>query len=203
MTDTNTQNPEWTDERLAQGIRAGGPGREAALQAMYQKPGLRETVIRLVLDHGGRRDDALDVFQETLLLFDRNLREGRFEGRSTLATYFVGIAKWRWQAVRRRQGRLTELLPGDYDGLVESPEAEVLRTEHREWLEKALGQIGERCRQLLQLYQLDYSMEEITRTMQYANADVAKKEAYRCRMRFRELLEQFPQWKHLLNLHKS
>ena len=201
MTDTNTQPPEWTDEALAQAIRAGGPPREAALQAMYQKPGLRETVIRLVLDQGGQRDDALDVFQETLLLFDRNLRAGRFEGRSSLATYFVGIAKWRWQALRRQQGRHTELSPDDYDGLVESPEAEVLRAEHRDWLEKALGQIGERCRQLLQLYQLDYSMEEIAKTMHYANSDVAKKEAYRCRMRFRELLEQVPAWKDLLNLH--
>ncbi len=189
MTDTNTQNQEWTDFTLAQAIRSGGPQREAALQAIYEKPGLRETVIRLVLDNGGQRDDALDVFQETLVLFDRNLREGRFEGRSSLATYFVGIAKWRWLAVRRQQGRLTELSPGDYDGQVESPEHEVLRTEHRDWLEKALGQIGERCRQLLQLYQLDYSMEEITKTMHYANADVTKKEAYRCRMRFRELLD--------------
>ncbi len=200
MTDTNTQNQAWTDEALVQAIRSGGPQREVALQTMYEKPGLRETVIRLVLDYGGQRDDALDVFQETLLLFDRNLREGRFEGRSTLATYFVGIAKWRWLALRRQQGRMTELSPGDYDGQVESPEHEVLRAEHRDWLEKALGQIGERCRQLLQLYQLDYSMEEITKTMHYANADVAKKEAYRCRMRFRELLEDYPAWKDLLNL---
>lgn len=200
MTDTNTRHSDWTDERLANAIRKGGAEREAALQAIYQKPGLRETVIKLVLDQGGNRDDALDVFQETLLLFDRNLRDGRFEGRSTLATYFVGIAKWRWFGVRRQRGRITELTPDQYDGLVESPEAEVLRAEHRGWLDEALGQIGERCRQLLRLYQSDYSMEEIAQTMQYANPDVAKKEAYRCRMRFRELLEQQPQWKDLLKL---
>lgn len=200
MTDTNTQHPDWTDETLANAIRNGGPLREAALQAIYQRPGLRETVIRFVLDQGGSRDDALDVFQETLVLFDRNLREGRFEGRSTLTTYFVGIAKWHWIALRRQRGRVTELLPDHYDGLVESPEHEVLHAEHRGWLEAALGQIGERCRQLLRLYQLDYSMEEIAQTMHYANPDVAKKEAYRCRMRFRNLLEQHPQWNDLLNL---
>ena len=50
----------------------------------------------------------------------------------------------------------------------------------------------DRCRDLLRLYQLDHSMEEIARMMQYSNADVAKKEAYRCRMRFRELLENNP-----------
>lgn len=200
MTDTNTQHPDWTDETLANAIRNGGPQREAALQVIYEKPGLRETVIRFVLDQGGSRDDALDVFQETLMLFDRNLREGRFEGRSSLTTYFVGIAKWNWVAMRRQRGRQTELLPVHYDGLVESPESDILQAEHRGWLEAALGRIGERCRELLRLYQLDYSMEEIAQTMRYANPDVAKKEAYRCRMRFRELLEQFPQWNDLLNL---
>ena len=200
MADTNTQNPDWTDEALAKAIRAGGAQREAALQAMYQKPGLRETVIRLVLDSGGSRDDAMDVFQETLVLFDRNLREGRFEGRSALATYFVGIAKWRWLAVRRQRGRFTEYSAEQHDELVESPEHETLKAEHRDWIEAALGKIGERCRQLLRLYQLDYSMEEIAQTMEYANADVAKKEAYRCRMRFRDLLDQNPQWNDLLNL---
>lgn len=200
MTDTKRQYPDWTDETLAAAIRNGGAPREAALQAIYQRPGLRETVIRIVLEQGGHRDDALDIFQETLVLFDRNLREGRFEGRSTLATYFVGIAKWRWLTVRRQRGRFTELSPEHHEGLVESPEHEALREEHRGWLEAALGQLGERCRQLLRLYQLEYSMEEIARTMQYANADVAKKEAYRCRLRFRELVDQYPEWKELLNL---
>lgn len=194
MTDTN-----WTDETLLDAIRQGGQAREAALQAVYQKPGLRETVIRIVLDQGGSRDDAMDVFQETVVLFDRNLRMGRFEGRSALSTYFVGIARWTWQSQRRKQGRTTELQATHYDEHVESPEAEVLRAEHRSWLEAVLGRIGERCRELLRLYQLDYSMEEITAAMQYANADVAKKEAYRCRMRFRELLEQQSAWNDLRN----
>jgi RNA polymerase sigma factor (sigma-70 family) len=200
MTNTNTQHTDWTDESLAAAIRNGGPQREAALQAMYQKPGLRETVIKIVLAQGGTRDDALDIFQETLVLFDRNLREGRFEGRSTLSTYFVGIAKWKWVAQRRKQGRTTELLPDHYEGVVESPESDILRAEHRNWLEAALGKIGERCRELLRLYQLDYSMEEIVQTMHYANTDVAKKEAYRCRMRLRDVLEQAAPGNDLLNL---
>ena len=200
MNDTNTQQPDWNDASLAAAIRHGGPQREAALQVMYQKPGLRETVMKIVLEQGGTRDDALDIFQETLVLFDRNLREGRFEGRSTLATYFVGIAKWKWVEQRRRQGRMTELLPNHYDGVVESPETDILRAEHRGWLETALGKIGERCRELLRLYQLDYSMEEIAQTMHYANTDVAKKEAYRCRMRFRDVLEQSAPGHDLLNL---
>lgn len=187
-------NTNWTDETLITAIQNGGREREDALRRVYLMPGLRETVIRFVLDNGGSRDDAQDVFQEALVLFDRNLREGRFEGKSALTTYFVAIAKWRWVTLRRQQGRYQELSPAQYDGEVESPETETLRAEHRELLAEAMGHVGERCRELLRLYQLEYAMEEIAAKMGYAGADVAKKEAYRCRMRLREHLENHPLW---------
>lgn len=194
-----TANTHWTDESLLAALQSGGQAREDALRRMYLMPGLRETVTRFVLDNGGSRDDAQDVFQEALVLFDRNLREGRFEGKSTLATYFVAIAKWRWVTLRRQQGRYRELSPAQYDGEVESAEAETLRAEHRELLTEAMGHIGERCRELLRLYQLDYAMEEIAQKMGYSGADVAKKEAYRCRMRLREHLENHPLWAEYLD----
>ncbi|TNE66562.1 MAG: sigma-70 family RNA polymerase sigma factor [Bacteroidetes bacterium] len=191
-------NINWTDDALVAGIQSGGSAREEALKRIYLLPGLREAVIRHVLENGGSRQDAQDIFQEALVLLDRNLRENRFEGKSTLSTYFVAIAKWRWVTVRRQQGRYTDISPTHYDETVDSPEAETIRHEYRELFQEALGQIGERCRQLLQLYQLDHSMEEIADLMQYSNADVAKKEAYRCRMRFRELLENNPYFAALL-----
>ncbi|MBK8195479.1 MAG: RNA polymerase sigma factor [Lewinellaceae bacterium] len=185
-------NTNWTDETLLAAIIGGGQARENALRHLYLLPGLRETVHRFVLDNGGNRSDAQDMFQEALVLFDRNLREGRFEGKSALKTYFVAIAKWRWVTIRRQQGRFQELSPAQYDGEVESPEAETLRVEHRELLANAMGQIGDRCRELLRLYQLEYAMEEIAQQMGYSGADVAKKEAYRCRMKLREYLEKHP-----------
>ena len=192
-------NKHWTDEALIEDIRSGGSAREDALKRIYLLPGLRESVFRYILEHGGSRQDAQDIFQESIVLLDRNLREGRFEGKSALSTYFVAIAKWRWVTVQRQQGRYTELAPAHYDAEVDSPEADTIRSEYRELFLEALAQIGDRCRELLQLYQLEYSMEEIAQKMQYGSADVAKKEAYRCRMRFRELLENHPQFAALLN----
>jgi RNA polymerase sigma factor (sigma-70 family) len=183
-----TANTHKTDESLLAAIRSGGPAREEALRHFYLLPGLRATVARFVLDNGGGNADV----QEALVLFDRNLREGRFEGKSALTTYFVAIAKWRWVTMRRQQGRYQELSPTRYDAEVESVETEVLRNEQREWIAGAMNHIGDRCRELLRRYQLDYSMEEIAREMGYSNAETAKKEAYRCRMKLREQLEKHP-----------
>jgi len=191
-------NTDWSDEAIVSGIRAGGPARDEALKRLYLMPGLRETVTRHVIAQGGSRQDAQDIFQEALVILDRNVREGRYEARSALSTYFVAIAKWRWVTVRRQQGRYTDLSPAHYDAEIESPEAETIRTEYRELFQAALAQIGERCRELLRLYQLDHTMEEIAHLMQYNSADVAKKEAYRCRMRFREVLQNNPAFAALL-----
>ncbi len=191
-------NTDWSDEAIVSGIRRGGAAREDALKRLYLMPGLRETVARHVLSNGGTPQDAQDMYQEALILLDRNIREGRYEARSALSTYFVAIAKWRWVTVRRQQGRYTDISPSQYDREVDSPEVETIRTEYRGLFQEALAQIGERCRELLRLYQLDYSMEEIANTMGYNSADVAKKEAYRCRQRFRELLQNNPHFAALL-----
>ncbi len=183
-------NVNWTDDALLDAIKSGGAEREAALKRLYLRPGLREAVIRLVRDNQGSLQDAQDVFQETLILFDRNVREGRFEGRSLLGTYFVAIAKWHWITVRRKQNRYTDLAPIHYEAAVESPEATTIRDEQRQMLQNALEQMGGRCKELLLLYQMEHPMEEIAQLMGYNNADVAKKEAYRCRIRLREVLEK-------------
>lgn len=191
--DTNTRSfvkkkHHLTDHEIITAVQAGGAARAAALQYLYLKSGLREAVNRTVLDQGGSMADAQDVFQESFVLLDRNLREGRFEGRSTLSTYLVAIAKWKWLGMRRQEGRYTELAAAQYDTEVESPEVSAIDQEQRALLAAALEQIGERCKQLLGMYQMDYSMAEIAQAMGYQSQDVAKKEAYRCRMKLREKL---------------
>ncbi len=177
-----------TDEALTGAIRKGGQAREAALKDIYLRAGLRETVLKYILEHGGSRQDAQDVFQEALLILDKSIREGRFEGRSMVSTYFVGIAKWHWVTVRRQRSRFTTYEATEQESLADEPDVQVIQEEERTILQNALNQLGGRCKELLTYYQLDYSMQEIAQKMQYENPDVAKKEAYRCRNRLRDIL---------------
>lgn len=177
-----------TDETIIHNIRQGGQARDAALQHLYLRSGVREAVARVVSDTGGSQADAQDVFQEAFVLFDRNVREGKFDGRSSLTTYLVAIAKWHWLNVRRREGRYTQLEPAQHEGTTDSPEVTTIQAEQRDMLTAALEQIGERCKQLLTLYQMNCSMTEIADLMGYQSPDVAKKEAYRCRLKLRERL---------------
>lgn len=184
------------DKSTVAGIQGTAAERDHALKQFFrQHRDLRGQIINYVASHGGNEQDGEDVFQDAVVLFDRNIRSGRFEGKSTLATFFFSIAKFHWIGKRRR-ARKTEELPErrENDG-VQEPDLHYIHEEKKSILDKALEQIGEKCQELLSLYKLDYSMEEIAEAMGISSAAMAKKDAYRCRMKLREYLTQRP---HLL-----
>jgi DNA-directed RNA polymerase specialized sigma24 family protein len=123
-------------------FKHGGLQRENALKHIYENEKLRQSVTQLIMNNGGNIQDAEDVFQDTLILFDRQIREGNFKGDSTWATYFVGIVKWRWVSVKRKFGRETELKIEHFSGQVESVEARAIENEKRELIDEVLTKIG-------------------------------------------------------------
>ena len=102
-----------TDADILSDIRQGGAKRDKALQQLYNNDMLKKTILGYVTKQGGHLPDAEDVFQDTLVLFDRQIREGNFKGQSSLTTYFTGIAKWRWYSIRRKFRALVEPDPGN------------------------------------------------------------------------------------------
>jgi RNA polymerase sigma factor (sigma-70 family) len=184
------------DKFTIAGIQGTAAEREQALgQFFRQHRGLRGQVINYVATHGGTEQDGEDVFQDAVVLFDRHIRSGRFEGKSALTTFFFSIAKFHWIGKRRRSHKTEELPERRENESVQEPDLHYIHEEKKTILEQALEQIGEKCQQLLNLYKLDYSMEEIAEALGISSAAMAKKDAYRCRMKLREYLTQRP---HLL-----
>lgn len=170
--------------------------RKMALRCLFEDAVLRQKAIAYVRRHGGNRQDGEDVFQEAIIVFDRKLRQGAFRSEGSLEAYFMGIVRWHWFNEQQRPGKTAVFFsentpepPPDGD-----PELEYLLTERREQLKELLEQLADKCRNLLKLYQLDYTMDEIAQTMGFANGGVAKKEAFLCRKRFRVLLEKHLAW---------
>ena len=106
--------PLFSESQLLDAFQQGGEFREKALRQIYRDDKWRKSVIFYVVTHGGNPSDAEDVFQDTIILFDRQIREGNFKGQSSLATYFMGIAKWRWVSLRRKFGGDLELKPEQF-----------------------------------------------------------------------------------------
>src|SRR5262245_60376196 len=93
---------EWTDEMLKAAILGSEAQRETVFSYLYRKSGWQQWVIRYVKADGGDTEDGHEVFQESIIWFDQNIRWGRFEGKSTLQTYFYGIVKKVWVNWKRK-----------------------------------------------------------------------------------------------------
>lgn len=170
-----------TDETLIADILAGGPGREKALQYVYKAEVFRNPVRAYVLANGGTLDDFKDVFQNALLAMDRNIRLGRFEGRSKLSTYFIQIAQWRWQEMRRSRRPTEPYDAAALDAPVQPPIQQLLdNSDMRRLLDKALDLVGSPCREMLRLYAFSYAMEEIGEGFGLS-ATQAKRKVHGCR----------------------
>ncbi len=187
------------NSELLSAIHQAGTLRNSALQKVYEDEKLRKSVVHYIVENGGNTQDAEDVFQDTLILFDRQIREGKFKGESAWTTYFISIAKWRWVSLRRKYGRNIELKSYYYDKPVEGIEARVIENEKRVIIDEILSKIGERCKKILKLYKLSYSMEEIAEEMGLSSPELAKKNAYECRKKFKNFIENHPEYKAALD----
>jgi RNA polymerase sigma factor (sigma-70 family) len=181
------------DQAIVEAICGPPEMRDAALKSLFEDGALRRTVIQYALANGGDKDDGQDLFQDTVVLFDRSVRDGKFHAQSGLRTYFISIAKWHWLNMRRKKHNAHEPLPNiDLLDSIESPEVTVITDEQKAILQQAVEQLGGRCVKLLTLYKLSYSMEEIAQEMGLSSADMAKKEVYRCREKLRNYFKQHP-----------
>lgn len=146
-----------------------------------------------ILQHGGKEEDCREVFQEAFLLFERSVREGRFEWKSSIHTYFVGIVKWHWINTLRKRGQYSALEPDkEVADIAGSMESSVIDAEKKRLLQLVINQMSERCRQLLRLWGLSLSPEEISKEAGFSSPEMAKKETYRCRTKLKEFVDSRP-----------
>jgi len=192
------KDQKWTDPEILEALRSRDAGRlNAAFKQLYQDGKLRGAVWQQVRALGGDESDCKDVFNMALLAFDKNVQEATYDpARSQITTYIVNIAKQMFFTRRRSEARRVAM----YDRSVEAgaielhtnPEREMTVRHQKELLEQATSGLGEKCRQSLKLFSLDYSMAEIAEKMEYKSPDVAKMAVHDCRKRLHTYLTERP-----------
>ncbi|MEN0004001.1 MAG: RNA polymerase sigma factor [Bacteroidota bacterium] len=192
---------ESVDAQLAAQLQGTAQERTRALKTLYMDAQLKQYIIAFITKNGGNKQDAEDVFQDAIILVDRRVRQGGYEGSGTLGGYIQGIAKRLW--LRKRQQwneRTTALTVEAQEEVEENIEVQLIGEERIKVIQLILEDIGERCKKILTMYKLKHSMEEIAAAMHLATAKVAKNEAYRCRQKFRAFVEQHANYAEVLGV---
>lgn len=165
-------------------------GNESSLKHLYQH---LDMVKSWVLKNNGNDEDALDIFQEAMIVFYKNLMNGTYQQKSKISTYLFSICKRQW--LNQLNRRLKYEQPNsNYEQLdsasaVDSFEIEITNAGPtlKRYINKALENLGEPCKSLIEAsVYLKLKMQVIAEKFKYADAHSARQQKLRCLKRLRK-----------------
>ncbi len=175
-----------TDEKaLLEGLAASD---RKAVETIYQEN--YNMVQSLVINNNGSADDAKDIFQEAMIVLYEKVRSGGFELNCQIKTFIYSVCRRLWLKRLQQQNRYST--PGDNMEEVVAVDQELEDHDQRnaefEMMEKAIINLGEPCKSLLEAYYLQkQNMQVIAVNFGYTNADNAKNQKYKCLMRLKKI----------------
>lgn len=174
-----------TDQEILEDIRNGNTSK--SLDLLYEH---FPTIRSMIIQRGGSEEDALDIFQDALVLFVEKARDESFELTSAIKTYLFSVCKFKLYDKNRSKKEISfGETPYDLEDSVKEDLAEHQKKEARfAILRKVMHELGERCTNILQrYYYLRESMSEIAVALGYANVNTAKTQKYKCMERARKM----------------
>lgn len=158
--------------------------REKAFSRLYN---LYPKIEALIISKGGQKQDASDVFQEALIILNRNLEKSDFKLTSSFYTYLYSVSRFVWKDIQNKFSK--EELHQLNNQEIEHFHG-VLEEKKYQLAERAFLELGERCQQLLRLfYQKAMSFKEIASIMQFASEKVAKNQKYKCLAKAKDIYQ--------------
>ena len=180
--------PELIDNDLLKGLAEGD---RKSIELIYKSH--FNMIQTLVINNSGSSDDARDIFQEALVVLYEKVQMGSFELNCQLKTYLYSVCKRLW--LKRLQQNSRYVTPDVEVELTVSVEEDMAAHEKRdadyELMNKAIGNLGEPCKSLLEAYYINkMNMQDIASQFGYTNADNAKNQKYKCLMRLKKIFFQ-------------
>ncbi|WP_282070090.1 RNA polymerase sigma factor [Olleya namhaensis] len=170
------------DKKILEFFKTGQ--RDKAFKQLYS---LYPRIEKLVLSKGGKKSDAQDVFQEALIILNRNLEQSDFKLTASFYTYLYSVSRFVWKDMQTKF--TTQELHDLKDNKV-SIFQHVLEEKKYRFAENAFRELGERCQQLLQLFYVQkISFSDIATMMQFKSEKVAKNQKYKCLKKAKDIYQ--------------
>ncbi len=157
-----------------------------AMQNLYR---YQSVVKKMILSKGGTSDDALDIFQEALIILCKKVWKGDFLLTSKLDTYIYGICYNLWRDhLKTSKDNLYKEMTDEYP-MDDELEMLLEKEEKIIAIEYVLEQIGTACKQLLKLFYFDKKkVKEIVKELGYSSENTVKVQKYKCIERAKKMI---------------
>jgi len=184
----------YTDQEIINRLRESGIDQRRSEDELFNRFSyfIREGMNK----HALSEDESFNAYSDTILAALENIRNTRFEARSSLKTYLFQIFHnkcvdlLRKKTTNKQRVHLSETISGKLLQLSDNARSIIQQLiDKADWqlLKEKMKLLEEKCRQLLTFWGDNYSDREIAAQLQYKTADVVKTSRLRCLERLRKL----------------
>ncbi len=171
-----------SDEDFIEAVKAGGKRMDEAMLRLYREQALRADILGLLRKWGASEHMAEDLFQDGICALIINIRTNKFRRDASVKTYLSTICRNIFFKAIKKEVRYNELKgnisPKEMDQ--HTPELEILDKERHHVLDLILEKMGKTCKEVLKLWAMRYSMQEIATHMDYKSVGMARKKKHDC-----------------------
>ncbi len=153
----------------------------------------------IIAKMGGSKDEAWEIFQESLIVIMTKVQKPEFKLTSSFYTYLVSVCKFKWFNESKKKYK-KELTIDGYDTL--SVEGDILddihQVERYRLYKQKLGLLDETCRRILELFFNQNSLKEITEKLKLTSENAVKQRKYQCQKKLIAMIQSDPAYKELI-----
>ncbi|HYM95289.1 MAG TPA: sigma-70 family RNA polymerase sigma factor [Chitinophagaceae bacterium] len=176
---------ENNEKALLQGLARSD---KKAVETIYKEN--YNIIQSLIINNNGSAEEAKDIFQEAMIVLYEKVRSGNFELNCQIKTYVYSVCRRLWLKRLQQLNRYSTEITG-HETIIpveEEIEEHDKRNAEFDMMDKAINNLGEPCKSLLEAYYLQKrNMQEIAASFGYTNADNAKNQKYKCLMRLKKI----------------
>ncbi|MBN2480984.1 MAG: sigma-70 family RNA polymerase sigma factor [Bacteroidales bacterium] len=157
-------------------------------------------VKKYIMNHSGDSDTAFDVFQDSIVVFYKYVKEKKFDTAYETGAFIFTVSKNIWLNKVQKDKRnvaLPEYAEFRDDG--QSIMDQLITREREKMVSDILRQLGEKCEKLLQ-YSIFYRLRnaEICERMGFSTENAVKTRKYKCMQKLISIVEKSPSLKKAL-----
>lgn len=166
------------------------------LEEIYQNNFI--PIKNLVVNNGGKEEDAKDIFQDLLIALFRRLQREDIDINVTFSTYFFRACKYAWLKKLKRTPFTDSIDDLQLQDNLQIEE-ELIEEQKNSLFYKVLNTLGEDCKKVLQFYFAKKSFKEIALLMGYTGEEYARRKKYLCKKGLITKIKKDPIFKELYN----
>ena len=165
------------------------------LKFLYKN--LKPKISRWITTNNGSKEEAQDIFQDSILVFYSYVLKDKFDVEANLDAFVFRIAKNKWINYVKKEGKNITI---EGDIAINEEARTSTKTSNQDLINGLLEQLGNVCKEIL-TYTIFYkiSMEDVCARMNFNNPNSAKTKNYKCKQRLKNLINENPRIKQQLS----